>query len=125
MDGERPTTTTRTMALMQVIPRRVGLVDVAAFAFVLLLFYGLLRVGAEWRAPLTSRVEIDLSLSALPRYTFFSLCRGFAAFGLSFLFTLSYGYVAARVRGADKLMLPALDILQSIPVLGFMPGVVL
>jgi NitT/TauT family transport system permease protein len=113
------------MALMQVIPRRVALIDLVVFSFVLLLVYGLVRVGEQWRAPLTSAVEIDLSFSALPRYTFFSLCRGFAAFALSFFFTLVYGYVAARVRGADKVMLPALDILQSIPVLGFMPGVVL
>lgn len=117
--------TSARMALMQVIPRRIGLVDLAVFSFVLLLIYGLVRVEAEWRAPLTSAVDIDLSFSALPRYNFFSLCRGFAAFGLSFFFTLVYGYVAARVRGADRVMLPALDILQSIPVLGFMPGVVL
>jgi NitT/TauT family transport system permease protein len=70
-------------------------------------------------------VVIDLSLSSLPLYTFFSLCRGLVAFALSFGFTLVYGYVAARVRHADKVMLPMLDILQSIPVLGFMPGVVL
>jgi NitT/TauT family transport system permease protein len=128
MDGERRQTdaaTARRMALIQIIPRRVGLVDLGVVAFVLCLLYGLIRVGAEWSAPLESTVEIDLSLSALPRYTFFSLCRGFAAFGLSFVFTLAYGYVAARVRRADRIMLPALDILQSIPVLGFMPGVVL
>jgi NitT/TauT family transport system permease protein len=128
MDGERRQTdaaSARRMALIQIIPRRVGLVDLGVVAFVLCLLYGLVRVGAEWSAPLESTVEIDLSLSALPRYTFFSLCRGFAAFGLSFVFTLAYGYVAARVRRADRIMLPALDILQSIPVLGFMPGVVL
>jgi NitT/TauT family transport system permease protein len=124
-DFETAPSTTVRMALVQVIPRPTGLVDVAAFAFVLLVLYGLIRVGAEWRAPLRQAVEIDLSFGALPRYTFFSLCRGFAAFALSFFFTLAYGYVAARVRGADRVMLPALDILQSIPVLGFMPGVVL
>jgi NitT/TauT family transport system permease protein len=113
------------MALTQVIPRRLGFVDLLVVGFICLLLYGLVHVERAWQAPLTSAVDIDLSLGALPRYTFFSLCRGFAAFGLSFFFTLVYGYVAARVRGADKVMLPALDILQSIPVLGFMPGVVL
>jgi NitT/TauT family transport system permease protein len=115
----------RTIALTRATSSRSGLIDLAVVAFVFLLLYGIVRVGAEWRAPLRAAVEIDLRLRALPEYTFFSLCRGFVAFALSFLFTLIYGYVAARVRNADKLLLPMLDILQSIPVLGFMPGVVL
>jgi NitT/TauT family transport system permease protein len=113
------------MALTHAVSTRIGWVDLLVAAFVLLILYGIVRVGAQWHAPLRAAVEIDLRLRALPQYTFFSLCRGFVAFALSFLFTLVYGYVAARVRGADKLMLPMLDILQSIPVLGFMPGVVL
>src|SRR5262249_18635057 len=40
-------------------------------------------------------------------------------------FAISYGYVAARVRRADRILLPLLDILQSIPVLAFLPGAVL
>src|SRR5438067_12464714 len=36
-----------------------------------------------------------------------------------------YGYVMARLNGAERIMLPVLDILQSIPVLGFLPGLVL
>ncbi len=109
----------------RIIPRRGSWVDVLVVLFVGFLLYGLVSVAAEWRAPLKSVVEIDLGIAALPRYTFFSLCRGLAAFALSFFFTLVYGYVAARVKHADKVMLPLLDILQSIPVLGFMPGVVL
>jgi len=109
----------------RIIPRRASWVDVLVFLFVAFLIYGLVNVAAQWRAPLREAVDIDLSVAALPRYTFFSLCRGLAAFILSFGFTLVYGYIAARVRHADKVMLPLLDILQSIPVLGFMPGVVL
>ena len=41
------------------------------------------------------------------------------------MFTLIYGYVAAYNRRAEKIMVPLLDILQSIPVLGFLPGLVL
>jgi NitT/TauT family transport system permease protein len=93
--------------------------------FLALCAYGVARLAGEWRAPLREAVVIDLRFRALPLYTFFSLCRGLAAFALSFLFTLVYGYVAARVRLADRVLLPLLDILQSIPVLGFMPGVVL
>ncbi len=113
------------MVLTRIIPRRATWIDVLVVGFLVLLLYGLYAVETQWRAPANSTFEIDLSLAALPRYTFFSLCRGVAAFGLSFVFTLIYGYVAARVRGADRVMLPVLDILQSIPVLGFMPGVVL
>src|SRR5437899_3090845 len=61
----------------------------------------------------------------LPQYTLFSLIRGFAAYTLSLLFTLVYGYVAAYNRRAEMIMLPVLDILQSIPVLGFLPSLVL
>ena len=121
-----PMATPRPMTLFaRIIPRRGSWVDLLVILFVGFLIYGLVNVAAQWRAPLRAAVEIDLSVAALPRYTFFSLCRGLAAFILSFGFTLVYGYIAARVRHADKVMLPLLDILQSIPVLGFMPGVVL
>jgi NitT/TauT family transport system permease protein len=113
------------MSMTRIIPRRTGWIDLLVFGLLIVLLYGLYTVETQWRAPVNTSFEIDLSIGALPRYTFFSLCRGVAAFGLSFIFTLVYGYVAARVRGADRVMLPLLDILQSIPVLGFMPGVVL
>ena len=113
------------LALMRAIPRRVSWLDLGVLAFLAFLAYGITRVAGEWRAPLREAVVIDLSLRSLPLYTFFSLCRGLAAFALSFFFTLGYGYVAARVKLADKVLLPLLDILQSIPVLGFMPGLVL
>jgi NitT/TauT family transport system permease protein len=114
-----------TMSMTRIIPRRIAWADMLAIGFFVVLLYGLFVVQSQWRAPARVAVDIDLHLSALPLYTFFSLCRGLAAFALSFVFTLIYGYVAARVRGADRVMLPMLDILQSIPVLGFMPGVVL
>ncbi|MGA2442378.1 MAG: ABC transporter permease subunit, partial [Tepidisphaeraceae bacterium] len=70
-------------------------------------------------------VEINLSLWALPKYTLLSLMRGIAAYILSLIFTLIYGTIAAHNHNAEKIMIPALDILQSIPVLGFLPGLVL
>jgi NitT/TauT family transport system permease protein len=70
-------------------------------------------------------VEINLSLWALPKYTLMSLMRGIAAYILSLIFTLIYGTIAAHNNHAEKIMIPALDILQSIPVLGFLPGLVL
>src|SRR6202047_2689173 len=44
----------------------------------------------------------------------------FAALLLSVLFTFVYATAAARLRRAEKLLLPVLDILQSVPVLGFL-----
>ena len=87
--------------------------------------FGLLRLAQEWTGALRPTVEIDLSLRALPGYTLLSLWRGLAAYVLSLAFTLSYGYWAAKDRAAERVLVPALDILQSIPVLGFMPGLVL
>jgi len=104
---------------------RVALIDVVVVLGLAGLLFGFGQVAGEWTMTLRPSVALDLSVSALPLYTFYSLCRGMAAFALSVLFTLVYGYTAARVRFADKVMLPLIDILQSIPVLGFMPGVVL
>ena len=87
--------------------------------------YGLVKVGRHWQAPLQPTVEIDLSLWALPGYTLLSLLRGFVAYGLSLSFAVAYGYAAARRPRAERILLPLLDVLQSIPVLGFLPGAVL
>jgi NitT/TauT family transport system permease protein len=101
------------------------LADIVIILGILGIFYGITQVGREWTGVLRPTVLIDLSFGALPRYTLFSLVRGLAAYCISFLFTIVYGYWAAKDRLAEKLLVPILDILQSIPVLGFMPGVVL
>jgi NitT/TauT family transport system permease protein len=107
-------------------PRRaLVLVDAALAVAVVALVAGVLRLGEEWVAPARAAVEIDLSLSALPRYALYSLSRGLIAYGLSLGFTLVYGYWAAKSELAARVLVPALDVLQSIPVLGFMPGLVL
>src|SRR3954462_10795789 len=85
---------------------------------------GLVSLAGEWR-PLRPQVEIDLSPRALPLYAFYSLSRGLFAYALSLLFTLTNGYWAAKDTRAERVLVPLLDILQSIPVLGFMPGLVL
>jgi NitT/TauT family transport system permease protein len=87
--------------------------------------FGLVAMGREWTGLHRPAIEIDLSPSALPRYTFFSMMRGVAAYVLSLAFTLVYAYWAAKDARAERLLVPLLDILQSVPVLGFMPGLVL
>ena len=86
---------------------------------------GVVALAHRWRAPLRPTVDIDLSLWSLPKYTLLSLARGVAAYVLSLVFTLVYGSVAAHHRIAERVMIPVLDILQGIPVLGFLPGLVL
>lgn len=64
---------------------------------------------------------ISLEPAALPWYTALSVGRMAAAYVLSVLFTLVYGYWAAYNRRAEKVLLPLLDILQSVPILSFLP----
>ncbi|MFZ3058657.1 MAG: ABC transporter permease subunit [Candidatus Methanoperedens sp.] len=64
-------------------------------------------------------------LELLPYYAGSSLLRmGFAYF-FALCFALSYGYIAATNTNARKIMMPVLDILQSVPILGFFPAAVL
>src|SRR5262245_9046049 len=105
--------------------RRLPWVDLLIVAGLAGLLFAFIDLGREWTGVHHPSVAIDLSPSALPRYTIFSLFRGLLAYVLSLGFTLGYGYWAAKDRIAGRVLLPLLDILQSIPVLGFMPGIVL
>lgn len=100
-----------------------------ANTFLLLLFtgltWGLIHYLQEASSPMQEHVRIDLSFWQLPKYTFFSLCRGLIAYILSICFSITLGYIAAKDRLAEKVLIPLLDILQSIPILGFMPGLFL
>jgi NitT/TauT family transport system permease protein len=91
----------------------------------LALFYGLLAFARYGIGPFNTQAEIELSLGALPKYAFFSIMRIALAYFISLAFTLVYGYMAAYNPKAERIMVPLLDILQSIPVLSFLPGVML
>jgi NitT/TauT family transport system permease protein len=95
----------------------LGLVGAAVAAIV--------SFAREFRSPYLPAVQIDLALSALPHYVLYSLVRGVAALAISYLFAFGFGLAAASSRAAERALLPLLDILQSIPVLGFLPGLVL
>jgi NitT/TauT family transport system permease protein len=64
--------------------------------------------------------SISLDPRNLPEYAGRSTLRMFIALGCSTLFTLIYGSIAAHNRRAERLLVPLLDILQSVPVLGFL-----
>lgn len=100
-----------------------GLADVAVILGTLGLLAAIARVGA---GTLVSFVPpdivpgISLDPRNLPYYAGRSTLRMFIALFYSTLFTLIYGYVAAYSRRAERVLIPLLDILQSVPVLGFL-----
>ncbi len=91
----------------------------------LALLYGLLSFARYGMGPINAGANIDLSPGALPKYAMFSVVRLSAAYVISLGFTLVYGYVAAYNARAERFLIPLLDTLQSIPVLSFLPGVML
>src|SRR5579862_8793160 len=99
--------------------------DLLMFAVAIALFYGVLMVARTWLGPFMPSVEISRSPLALPAYAGLSLLRITLAYLLSLVFTLVYGYIAAYNAKAERFMVPLLDVLQSIPVLSFLPGVML
>src|SRR5437870_2493643 len=105
--------------------RRLGLADIAILCLLGGLIATVVAFAREFEAPFTQAVRIDLSPAALPRYTLYSLSRGVLALAISYVFALAFGWAAAKSRAGERLLLPLLDILQSIPVLGFLPGLVL
>ncbi len=101
------------------------LLDLVVFAALLAAIQGLLVVTKYWFGAMTPVAKISRSPRALPLYAFFSVVRIAIAYVLSLLFALVYGYIAAYNRRVEALMVAVLDILQSIPVLSFLPGVML
>ncbi|MGK5084092.1 ABC transporter permease subunit [Bdellovibrionota bacterium FG-1] len=87
--------------------------------------YGLVSIGREWRAEYNPVTNISLSVGSLLYYTLLSGIRGTVAYLISLAFTLVVGFIAAKNRQAERFIIPMLDILQSIPVLGFLPGLLL
>ncbi|MCS6802730.1 MAG: ABC transporter permease subunit [Chloroflexota bacterium] len=86
---------------------------------------GIVELAARWAAPMTPTVEIDLSPWALPGYAALSTARMALAYLLSLSFSLVYARIVVTSRLAERVLIPILDILQSIPILSFLPGVVL
>ena len=89
----------------------------------LALFYGLMSLAHYWAGPMNTQPEIHLNPGALPKYALFSLARITIAYAISLVLTLVYAYVAAHNATAERFLIPLLDTLQSIPVLSFLPGV--
>jgi NitT/TauT family transport system permease protein len=95
---------------------------IAIFSVITVSFGLFLQVGS---APYIEAIEIDTSLWALPGYLILSLTRSFVALSLSYMFAIVYGSLAAKSKAHERILIPLVDVLQSLPVLTFLPGFII
>ncbi|WP_426111915.1 ABC transporter permease [Massilia sp. PWRC2] len=88
---------------------------------VLALLAALAYGAMQMTRPFTVGQPTPISLDPvhLPYYLLRTMLRMFTALGFSLVFSFVFAAVAAKYRAAEKLMIPLLDILQSVPILGF------
>ncbi len=114
------------LARSQVLQRSWPFVlDLCVAGIGLACFYGVVVIARYWFGHPEPEIVISQSPRALPLYAFYSIVRIGLAYLLSLIFAIGYGYVAAYNKRIEALMIAGLDILQSIPVLSFLPGVML
>ncbi len=96
--------------------------DLAVLPLVLAILWVLAFGGAQMATPynIGDPLPITLDPGALPYYLLRSFLRMAIGLGVSLLFTLVYATLAAKSRYAEKILIPVLDVLQSIPILGFL-----
>ena len=115
-----------TLARTQVLQRSWPFVlDLCVAGIGLACFYGVVVIARYWFGHPEPEIIISQSPRALPQYAFYSVVRIGLAYLLSLIFAIGYGYIAAYSKRLEPLMIAGLDILQSIPVLSFLPGVML
>jgi NitT/TauT family transport system permease protein len=100
-------------------------VDLLLLAALVGIILSLLLATRQWTGVQRPVVEISLSARSVPKYLLLSLVRAMAAYAISLVFSLVVAYWAAKDPIAERILVPILDILQSIPLLSFMPLVVL
>ena len=98
------------------------LADVAAFVLLAATAILIVRGAGEMSEPLARlrTTPVTLEVARLPEYALLTTMRMFAALGASLLFTFTVATLAAKNRRAELIIVPALDILQSAPILGFL-----
>lgn len=107
--------------------RRLQVIDIILLIIVFIIFYGVYYLSKGMADPfsITNEPKISLDPTMLPYYSGRSILRLFIAFFASLLFSVIYGYIAAKSVSARKILIPLLDILQSIPVLGFLSATII
>jgi NitT/TauT family transport system permease protein len=102
--------------------RTPNLWDLAALLVVFGALVGIAHVAGETFVSIKAPHAITVSLDPanLPNYAVRTTLRMFAALAASLIFTFTYGTAAAKSRRAAVVLVPLLDILQSVPILGFL-----
>lgn len=109
-------------------PSRDGVLFSSSDVIVLLIIAVVIYLGAQLAVGSPEVIQgpdINLAPAALPYYALLSIGRMLAAYILSLTFSIFYGYAAARSKRAERWLMPLLDILQSVPILSFLPVVLL
>jgi NitT/TauT family transport system permease protein len=103
-------------------PRRANWLDLATLVVIVAIIVLLGSGVQQMFGPLSAAhaPEISLAPSALPNYALRTTMRMLIALVASLLFTLIYGTLAAKSRRAEMVLIPLLDVLQSVPVLGYL-----
>ena len=107
------------------VRRSSFMIDLGVAACALAAFFAVVSTGVYWFEKPIPVAQISSSFAALPVYAFYSIVRMTIAYFLSLAFAIAYGYTAAYNPRIEPWMVAVLDILQSIPVLSFLPPVVL
>ncbi|RUP08031.1 ABC transporter permease subunit [Hyphomicrobium sp.] len=96
--------------------------DFLAFTVIIAIFIAIAQGARGMVAPLSpvEATPISLDYWNLPYYALRTTLRMFAALAASFVFTFTYATLAAKSRRAEMVLIPFLDVLQSVPVLGFL-----
>ncbi|NLI56776.1 ABC transporter permease subunit [bacterium] len=98
-------------------------IDILGIGLIFAIFYFVFIGSKNYSQVSVQTRGIILSTKYLPLYSFYSILRIFVAFILSFSFAIIYGYLAYRNKTLEVFLIPLLDILQSIPVLSFLPPI--
>ncbi|MGA7835289.1 MAG: ABC transporter permease subunit [Acidimicrobiales bacterium] len=104
--------------------RRLSWVDLVVGSGLIALLYGVVKLGRGMTVNVTAGhtlTHISTNFADVPYYAARSLLRMFIALAISIIFTFVYGAAAARLRRSEKVLIPILDVLQSIPILVFLP----
>ncbi len=113
----------RTASSALLLGRRLPNVwDIVAILCVVAGLVGIAHVARGTLVPLDApnAVAISLDPANLPNYAARTTLRMFAALAASLVFTFTFATAAAKSRRAGLVMVPILDILQSVPILGFL-----
>ncbi len=100
-------------------------IDMGVGLCALAVFMAIVHMAQYWLGSAVPVSPISESARSLPLYALYSVMRIGIAYFLSLIFAVGYGYIAAHNTRVEAWMIAVLDILQSIPVLSFLPPVLL